>query len=74
LGVSPAAEAMLTSRASLLKRLVPVALIPADWHEPLLQRMALLRDAGPVAEAFYDFIQQPAAREIMTRYGFTLPD
>jgi len=50
------------------------ALIPADWHEPLLQRMALLRDAGPVAEAFYDFIQQPAAREIMTRYGFTLPD
>lgn len=50
------------------------ALIPADWHEPLLQRMALLRDAGPVAEAFYAFMQQPAAREIMTRYGFTLPE
>lgn len=50
------------------------ALVPADWHQPLLQRMALMQDAGPVAEAFYTYIQQPAARAIMTRYGFTLPE
>jgi molybdate transport system substrate-binding protein len=50
------------------------ALIPEDWHEPLRQRMALLNDAGPVAEAFYAYMKQPAAREIMERYGFVLPD
>jgi molybdate transport system substrate-binding protein len=48
-------------------------LIPEDWHEPLRQRMALLKDAGPVAEAFYDYLQGPPAREIMERYGFLLP-
>jgi molybdate transport system substrate-binding protein len=48
-------------------------LIAEDWHEPLRQRMALLNNAGPVAEAFYDYINGPSAREIMERYGFVLP-
>ncbi|MFC6689469.1 molybdate ABC transporter substrate-binding protein [Jhaorihella thermophila] len=50
------------------------ALIPADWHAPLRQRMALMPGAGAVARAFYDHLQQPAARAIMARYGFALPD
>jgi molybdate transport system substrate-binding protein len=49
------------------------ALIPADWHQPLLQRMVLLKNAGPVAEAFYAYMSSPAARAIMARYGFILP-
>lgn len=49
------------------------ALIPEDWHAPLRQRMALLRGAGEVAEAFYTYMQSPAAREIMARHGFVLP-
>lgn len=49
------------------------ALIPESWHEPLRQRMALLTDAGAVARAFYVYLQEPAAREIMTRFGFELP-
>lgn len=49
------------------------ALIPEAWHEPLRQRMALLEGAGPVAEAFYEYMMQPPAREIMARYGFILP-
>lgn len=48
-------------------------LIPADWHEPLNQRMVLLKSAGPVAEAFYAYINAPGAREIMKKYGFVLP-
>lgn len=48
-------------------------LIPEEWHEPLRQRMVLLRDAGPVAEAFYDFVAGAQGRVIMERYGFTLP-
>ncbi len=50
------------------------ALIPHDWHKPLLQRMALLRNAGPVATEFYTFMKSPKAREIMKKYGFVLPD
>ncbi len=50
------------------------ALIPEDWHEPLRQRMVLLNGAGPVAEAFYAYLKRPAAREIMARYGFVLPE
>ena len=50
------------------------ALIPEDWHAPLRQRMVLLNRAGPVAEAFYAYMMEPAAREIMTRYGFLLPE
>jgi molybdate transport system substrate-binding protein len=49
------------------------SLIPDDLHPPLWQRMALLRRAGPVAERFYAYLQQPAARAIFRRYGFTLP-
>jgi molybdate transport system substrate-binding protein len=49
------------------------AVIPAAWHTPLRQRMALLRNAGPEAQAFYAYLQQPAARAVMRRHGFTLP-
>ena len=49
-------------------------LIPEDWHEPLRQRMALLDGAGEVAEAFYAYMMEPPAREIMERHGFVLPE
>lgn len=48
-------------------------LIPEDWHNPLRQRMALIKGAGPVARAFYEYLQSPAARAIFVRYGFELP-
>jgi len=59
--------------SSQLSALATYALIPADWHDPLNQRMVMLVDASPVAEAFYDYIQAPSARGIMESYGFTLP-
>jgi molybdate transport system substrate-binding protein len=49
------------------------ALVPEEWHSPLLQRMVLLKGAGPVAERFYAYVQQPAARTVFRRYGFVLP-
>lgn len=49
------------------------ALLPASMHEPLLQRMVLLKNAGGTARAFYRFLQQPAARAIFERYGFEAP-
>ena len=48
-------------------------LIPIDFHEPLDQRMVLLKSAGPVAEAFYAYMNTPPARAIMKKYGFALP-
>jgi molybdate transport system substrate-binding protein len=49
-------------------------LIPAEWHNPLRQRMVLLKNAGPTAHAFYNFVQSPPARKILEQYGFALPD
>lgn len=49
-------------------------LIPAAWHQPLNQRMALIQGAGETARAFYAYLQQPEARGILADYGFTLPD
>lgn len=50
------------------------ALIPESWHQPLRQRMVLLKGADAATEAFYRYMQQPTARAIMRRYGFSLPD
>lgn len=48
-------------------------LIPAEMHKPLRQAMGLTRNAGPVAEAFYNFAKSPEARSIFRRFGFVLP-
>ncbi len=49
------------------------ALISADWHKPLLQRMVLLKNAGETTRAFFAYVQQPSARAIFHRFGFLLP-
>jgi molybdate transport system substrate-binding protein len=48
------------------------ALIPAEDHPPLRQRMALMKRAVPAADGFYAHLQGPAAREILRKYGFTI--
>jgi molybdate transport system substrate-binding protein len=48
-------------------------LIPAEWHQPLRQRMVLMKNAGETAQAFYRYLQTSAARDVFKRYGFTLP-
>lgn len=49
------------------------ALIPASWHQPLAQRMVLIKNADSTAQKFYRYLQQPAARALMKKHGFTLP-
>ena len=48
-------------------------LLPADLHQPLRQRMVLIKGAGETARAFYAYLQQPAARKILEQYGFVVP-
>lgn len=50
------------------------ALLPETRHEPLRQRMVLLKNAAPGARRFYAYLQQAPARAILQRYGFVVPD
>jgi molybdate transport system substrate-binding protein len=49
------------------------ALLPSEWHAPLRQRMVLTKRAGEIAQAFYRYVQTPAARAVFRKYGFVLP-
>lgn len=61
------------ARAPAVGGLGTFALLPAEWHDPLRQRMVLLLNAGETAKAFYAYISEPPAREIFIKYGFLLP-
>lgn len=47
-----------------------VAVIPETDHEPLRQRMVLLKNATPAAIAFYEYVRSEAARAIFMKYGY----
>jgi molybdate transport system substrate-binding protein len=49
------------------------ALIPENWHQPLMQRMVLLKGAPAPARAFYDYLGTASAQTILVRYGFAVP-
>jgi molybdate transport system substrate-binding protein len=48
-------------------------LIPEAWHQPLRQRMVLMKNAPPAAIAFHDHLSTPAAQAVLQRHGFALP-
>jgi len=56
-----------------LQRRGGYAMIPAELHEPLRQRMVLLKDATPAARRLYEYLGSPAARAVLERFGFSLP-
>lgn len=49
-------------------------LIPETWHQPLAQRMVLVKGAGPAARRFFAYAQEPRARDTLRRFGFVLPE
>jgi molybdate transport system substrate-binding protein len=51
-------------------------LLPATWHNDIVQGYALLKlgESNPVAKKFQAFIETPKAREIFKKYGFVLPN
>ena len=61
------------ARSPLITKRGTFALIPAEWHRPLTQKMVLMRGAGPTATAFYGYLQGPEARTILHNHGFVLP-
>lgn len=65
--------ALSLAKAPAVASLGSFALLPEQLHQPLAQRMVLLKDAPAVVVAFYDYLATPPAQAIMTRYGFTMP-
>ncbi|BEV71233.1 MULTISPECIES: molybdate ABC transporter substrate-binding protein [unclassified Paludibacterium] len=49
--------------------------LPAQSHDPIIQDMVLLKPAAanPDARKLFDYLQSPAARAILQRYGYRLP-
>ena len=48
-------------------------LIPEVDHQPLRQRMVLLKNAGATAAAFYTYLQSDAARVLLRKHGYGVP-
>jgi molybdate transport system substrate-binding protein len=47
-----------------------VGLFPDDSHPPIVYPAALLKGAGPGADAFLRFVEGPEAKAIFEHYGF----
>jgi molybdate transport system substrate-binding protein len=71
-----AAQAGITAQALALApevaRQVRHILLPDSLHQPMRQRMVLLRGAPTGAGRLYDYLQTPAARAVFRRYGFAV--
>lgn len=65
--------ALSLALAPAVSRLGRFQLIPEAWHQPLRQRMVLMKNAPPAAIAFHDHLSTPAALAVMQRYGFAMP-
>lgn len=65
--------ALSLALAPQVAKLGEFELIPEHWHQPLVQRMVVIKDAPPAAQLFYDFLATPQAQSIMQRYGFEMP-
>lgn len=50
------------------------AVISDTDHPPLRQRMVLLKPAGSIAVRFYAYLQGGAARTILKKHGFSVPE
>jgi molybdate transport system substrate-binding protein len=60
--------------APQVARLGDFALLPEHWHQPLAQRMVLMRDAPQAARDFYAYLAQPEAQSLMRQFGFAMPN
>ena len=49
------------------------AVVPAAFHAPLTQRLALIQGAPAAARTFHDFLLAPAAHAVWQRHGYTPP-
>jgi molybdate transport system substrate-binding protein len=68
-GIVPYALALVPAIAASNQ----VVLLSTTLHQPLRQRMVLLKSAGPVAREFFAFMGASEVGAILQRFGFDLP-
>lgn len=49
------------------------AIVDASLHQPLIQRMVLLKGAGADARAFHDWLLSRQGQALLARHGYTAP-
>ncbi len=65
-GVVYATDAAASDAVSVVGR------FPADSHPPITYPVALLKQAGPEAQSFLDYLGSPAARAAFEAQGFVV--
>jgi molybdate transport system substrate-binding protein len=68
-GIVPSA----LTKAPEVARLGTAVLLPAPMHQPLRQRMVLMKAASTEAADFYAWLQTKPARVVFVRHGFAMP-
>jgi molybdate transport system substrate-binding protein len=68
-----AISALSLATAPVIKSQANYVLIPDQLHKPLKQKMVLIKNHAPSAMDFYQYLQEPKSKQIMTRYGFLVP-
>ena len=50
--------------------------VPTDWHSPIDQDAVLLNHGAgnPAAQGFFEYLDSPAAREVIRARGYVLPE
>ena len=68
--------ALSLAMAPVMKSAGSYWLIPAEAHPPLEQGAVIMKQSKQqdAARHFLQFMQSPQGQEVMTRYGFTLPN
>lgn len=66
LGIVYKTDALLSKKARV------VASFPAESHLPIVYPGGLTKNAGPDAQAFWQFLQSKPAMEVFARYGFDI--
>jgi len=56
--------------APAVSRVSEVLPIDQSQHQPIRQRMVLLKNAGSISRLFYEFLGKPLSQAIFQRYGF----
>lgn len=46
------------------------ALVPREWHQPLVQGMVLIQPNNPAAKAFAAYMKTDTARAVLKKYGY----
>lgn len=67
-----AAGIVYASDAAASGKVKVVGVFPDRAHPPVTYAVALVKGAGPVGRAFYDFLVSPPARAVFERHGFTV--